>query len=142
MRIIKFRAKAISGEWVYGNFIHSKRFHGCSNEFRIHNQETGLESDIIIDTLGEFTGLIDKKGTEIYENDIVKWDDCSNGEYWRFAVVQISPDIQFSCSLIEQVGGIKNSSKHIFRLANFAYKDTENHLEVIGNVLKNTELLS
>lgn len=89
----------------------------------------------------QFTGLHDKNGVEIYKNDVVKWDDCSNGEYWRFAVVQINPDIQFNCSLIEQVGEIKNSSKHIFRLAKFAYEDTENYLEVIGNIYQNPELI-
>jgi hypothetical protein len=67
MRTIKFRAKALSGEWVYGNFIHSKRFKGCSNEFRIHEQETGIEHDVLPETVGQFTGMFDMDGKEIYE---------------------------------------------------------------------------
>jgi hypothetical protein len=67
MRTIKFRAKALSGEWVYGNFIHSKRFEGCFNEFRIHEQETGIEHDVFPETVGQFTEGFDKDGNEIYE---------------------------------------------------------------------------
>lgn len=55
-REIKFRAKSISNsEWVYGNYIHSKRFEGWSNEFRIHNADTGLESDVEINSIGQFS---------------------------------------------------------------------------------------
>jgi len=84
MRTIKFRAKALSGEWVYGNFIHSKRFKGCSNEFRIHEQETGIEHDVLPETVGQFTGMFDKDGNDIYEGmevneRKVSFENCSFG---------------------------------------------------------------
>jgi len=38
MKQIIFKAKSLeSGEWVYGNYVHSKRFEGCFNEHRIIN---------------------------------------------------------------------------------------------------------
>lgn len=99
MRNIKFRAKAMSGEWVYGNFIHSKKFEGCSNEFRIHNQETGLESDIIIDTLCQLVAV--RNGIEFYEHDIledflsIRWnEDIASFEfYYTYSAVNTDGDI-------------------------------------------------
>lgn len=148
MRTIEFRGIPVKdslNRFVYGNYRHKTiRIHGESNDTRElieldDNHETSIE--VRHSTIGQLTPLIDKKRAKIYDGDIVKWDDCSDGEYWRFAVVQINPDIQFNCSLIKQVGGVKNSSTHIFRLAKFAYEDTHNHLEIIGNIHQNPELL-
>lgn len=88
------------------------------------------------------TGLKDKNGKEIYEWDVIKRDDKSNGKWWRFAVVEIAPDIQFNCSSIKEVDWIKNSADCVFRYGHFAYRDTENYLEVIGNIYETPELLN
>ena len=88
------------------------------------------------------TWLLDKNGKEIYKGDIIKRDDRSNGEYRRFAVVEFKPDIQFNCSSINEVDWIKNSSDCVFRYGQFAYKDTENYLTVIGNIYENPELVN
>jgi hypothetical protein len=113
MRNIKYRAKAMSGEWVYGNFIHSKRFEGCSNEFRIHNQETGLESDIEIDTLCQLVAF--RNGIEFYEHDIledflsIRWneEDASFEFYWTYSGESTNGDINWceNDSILKEVVG-------------------------------------
>lgn len=64
MRTIKFRAKSFESEWVYGDLHLNCKFP------HIHNQE---RRSIPIDatTIGEFAGLHDKNGKEVYEGDII-----------------------------------------------------------------------
>lgn len=62
-REIKFRAKSLDGIWEYGDLhLRSKHPH-------IHNL-IGAKIYIDPDTVGQFTGLHDKNGKEIYEGDI------------------------------------------------------------------------
>lgn len=136
-REIKFRGKRLdNGEWAYGSLISCYRFTDIwwpSSCGHVEKREVAPE------TVGQYTGMNDRYGKEIYEGDIVKWDDCSRGKYWRFAVVKINPDIQFDCSEIHSFDGVNNSTSYIFRFGNFAYKDTEKHLYVIGNIHDNPE---
>lgn len=82
-------------------------------------------------TLMQSTGLKDKNGVEIFEGDVVKWGDTLGGEETpiRIATVKIEPDILF------------DSNVGIFNYGQFAYKNTEKFLTILGNIYENPKLL-
>ena len=67
MREIKFRGKTPNGAWAYGSFWNHPVYPDIIEDYSTHRL-------VDRDTVGQFTGLTDSTGKEIYEGDIVRFE--------------------------------------------------------------------
>ena len=130
MREILFRAKRQdNGKWIEGSFVKYTDYDG--DKVYLIYASNGNPNNIIPETVGQFTGLTDKNGNKIFEDDIIKIrrtylnagyeEDCfykvAWHKYWNgWALINIKSTQ--SCYLDNVIQG-----------------------EVIGNIHVNPELL-
>ncbi|MGO0058629.1 YopX family protein [Brevibacillus fluminis] len=133
-REIKFRGKCIAdgelnGKWVYGDLIqkNGKAYiapHGNSVTVIGHIGKMLVMHEVNPNSIGQFSGLSDRSGREIYEADIVKFRHSSEPEYnLEATVVEWVP--QWCRFCIDGNSGLN---------ANM-------NLEIIGNRYENPDLL-
>ena len=137
MREILFKAKRIdNGEWVEGYllFIGDKAYIVCDAETMcMDGENTDLYAtewyEVNKDTICQYTGLTDKNGNKIWENDVVfVTDDDGNSGQVDTGV----GEIDFFEGIWYINGKIQNSLYDINRSF---------QIEVIGNIFGNPELL-
>lgn len=124
MRTIKFRGqKKNIGEWVEGGIYEENGTFYIRRKTDFPNN-VYFSYAVELETVGQFTGLKDKNGVEIYEGDIV-----------------VYPEDNKPCEVIYRVsdyGASFNTDSHdgVHSLG-----DVMRIVEVIGNIHDNPELL-
>lgn len=95
MREIKFRGKLLNGQWVCGLLAHteSKKVAAGDTGYFISNKAgMPFAYQIRKETIGQYIGLKDENGKEIYEGDVVE-DHYWNGLWFTTKIEVKIPDI-------------------------------------------------
>lgn len=133
MKEILFRGKRVdNGEWVYGFYNHIPCGRFKENEHLIQtikkSGKIGNLYGVIPETVGQFTGLCDKKGTKIFEGDILT---DGNAKY-------LAEYSLYSCGF--QADGFDREG--IWSLYHLCHGNNRGkEIEVIGNIHDNPDLL-
>ena len=121
MRTIKFRGKSIlTDEWFYGDLVHSadkKR-----TAILVNDKDSYDECEVVPETIGQFTGLYDCEGKEIFEGDILDF----NGLTVEVRFVRGVFALLINGNLDDELGGDCR---------------TDLFAKVIGNVYENPDIL-
>lgn len=152
-REIKFRGKTKKGQWTIGSYFcmhhnderdHIHHFIIPDNILIPKNKTIGeLQVEVQEDTVGQFTGLYDKNGKEIYEGDIVLWER-------KKVHIEGRPLQNFSDVCKIYYDDQLHAFRHWYKmtcgsasgLLNFNDDRAEaSYFEVIGNIYDNPELL-
>lgn len=141
MREILYRGKRVdNGKWVYGNIVFTRSgrafllegsfFSGESYEGDFKRGEI-YGTEVIPETVGQYTALKDKNGKRIFEGDIVRRFNIKGKEIMRYTVEWHDDCCMFVLSYCGDDMGY-DTDFTVFYGA---------ELEVIGNVFDNSELL-
>lgn len=138
MRKILFKAKRIdNGEWLEGLVT---KIENTFCLIREYGSNISYECDV--NTLCQYTGLTDKNGQKIWENDVVRYqfdtDDCifPNKDTKKRVGKIFFSDFRASFSVAMGRNGSKAINNDLFK-----YVQNGNRVEVIGNIFDNPELL-
>lgn len=128
MRTIKFRGKRKDGKWLYGDLLHR------DGEIYIL-PEDAVDSmnnyEVLPETVGQFTGLTDGSGKDIYEGDVI---GCHNPSI-KHLIFYNEKQGRFMAALN---GDIENYFIGVCGLDDSRWTGSK---KVIGNVYDNRELL-
>ena len=126
MRTIKFRGKRLDGKgWIRDSYTLIQDGDGTW----LHDNDVEKMDE---DTLGQFTGLFDKNGKEIYEGDILG----ANGKI----IGWVKGDVRGYCYDVVYIN--HPTGEKSWSLYSTVVEDFNDKIEVVGNIFDNQELLA
>lgn len=123
MREILFRGK-FGNEWKYGFLSIEPKGLVIKEPYK---NESSNVWHIDADTVGQYTGMVDKHGTKIFEGDIIDFSDRSDGD--GYGVVRY--DAEETIFEFEYDNFCKDLGRRYW----------PEDVEVVGNIYDNPELL-
>jgi hypothetical protein len=126
MTKILYRGRRGNKEWVFGNLRDRKMF----GDTLIGDLFSNMNWQVQKDTIGQYTGLDDKKGVKIFEGDIVEYEDSNRSCLNRDDGKDITQIVWDDGALVLADG----YPKHLGEYGGEVF-------EVIGNIHDNPELL-
>ena len=137
MREILVRGKRVDkGEWTEGYL-----FKQWNRTFLLWGMTDDIQNmtEVIPETVGQYTGLTDKNGKKIFEGDIIRAITLDKGSEEIAAVcfgnfIDENNDDEYIGFYIE-FDGIKTTATQL------AMEECKNRIEIIGNIFDNQELL-
>lgn len=140
MREIKFRGKTkVLNKWVVGSLIIDKERTWISVQQEHWNMGTFDNIEVVPESVGQYTGLKDINGVEIFEGYILQTDyyPCSVEDDY---VLVVEYDIdRFWC--VRKLKANANARGVSDGIADGLYEFLDHGLKVIGNIYENPELL-
>ena len=133
MKEIKFRGKIkVTSKWIYGDIAHVQGEPCIQTDVSEENKRTTIGWNVIPKSVGQFTGLHDKNGKEIYEGDIICSYDSQNNP------------------IMHEIYYLENEARFATKLIGYEFMETGSVTQkwideldkvVVGNIFDNPELI-
>ncbi|MFT0403166.1 YopX family protein [Bacteroides faecis] len=136
-RTIKFRGKSIyDEEWLYGSLIKIEKDRYAVipplNDIEI-GKSIGMY-EVCLETIGQFTGLYDRSGEEIYEGDIIS----VNGKYPK--IVKYIDG--YACFCLANISDLNKKWMYPWQQVSPGWwSDYKREIRVVANIYDNPELI-
>lgn len=138
MREIKYRGRREDdSEWIYGSYQADVMGNGFHTIMYSDSEGYYCEETVYPETVGEYTGLKDKNGREIYEGDIVQFCDFA---YDRTGGNRGDSIVKGSITFEKTLWLVKENNESGGHLLIDAHVNDE-EIEIIGNIFNDPMLL-